>query len=258
MNYYKLISGNTFVGVATEHDFRFFQRKHRIILACTVEQAQYIQLGEHLYHANWMSPVTTDTVAYDPVDVVRIDKEEYDILLDAVESGEEIEVGHETEPPIEDTPIVDPIEETTIEYVRSTKIAEMTSVCNKVIENGIDVFLSDGVSYHFSLTTQDQLNLITLQSMIASGETSIPYHADGELCRYYSVDDITTVMDAATAYKTYHVTYFNSLKMYINSMNNISDISAVQYGMAVPDEYQSDILKAMYVSMAVSEHEENN
>lgn len=252
MNYYKLINGSTFVGVATEHDFRFFQRKHKIILACTVEQAQYIQLGERLYHANWMSPVTTYAIDYETVDIIRIDKEEYEILLDAVESGDEIEVGQDTEQPIEDTPIVDPVEETTIEYVRSAKIAEMTTTCNKVIENGIDVFLSDGNSYHFSLTTQDQLNLITLQSMIAAGETSIPYHADGELCRYYSVEDITAVMEAATAYKTYHVTYFNSLKMYINSMSNIADISAVQYGVDVPDEYQSDILKAMCVSMAVN------
>lgn len=252
MNYYKLINGSIFVGVATENDFRFFQRKHKIILACTVEQAQYIQLGEYLYHANWMSPVTTYTIDYETVDIIRIDKEEYEILLDAVESGGEIEVGQDVEQPIEDTPIVDPVEETTIEYVRSAKIAKMTTTCNKVIENGIDVFLSDGISYHFSLTTQDQLNLITLQSMIAAGETSIPYHADGELCRYYSVDDITAVMEAATAYKTYHVTYFNSLKMYINSMSNIADISAVQYGMDVPDEYQSDILKAMYVSMAVN------
>ena len=108
--------------------------------------------------------------------------------------------------------------------------------------------LNDGLIYHFSLTTQDQLNLITLQSMIASGETAIPYHADGELCRYYTVEDISTVMDAATAHKTFHVTYFNSLKAYINSMDSIVDISKIEYGDEIPDEYQSDILKSLYAS----------
>lgn len=249
MNYYKLISGNTFVGVVTQSDFRVFQRKHNIVLACDEEQAQYVQLGDIFYRANWMVPVITDRVAYETVEVIRIDKDEYDILYEAIEKGEDVVVEPEQTPSVEDTPPVDPNEEVTVEYVRTAKIAEMSVVCNKVIENGIDVMLSDGKIYHFSLTTQDQLNLITLQSMIAAGETMIPYHADGELCRYYAVEDITVVMDAATAHKTFHVTYFNSLKVYINALEDITAISAVQYGMNIPAEYQSDILKAMCASL---------
>lgn len=249
MNYYKLINGSTFVGVATQHDFRVFQQKHKIILACDEEQAQYVQLGDIFYRANWMVPVTTDRFAYETVEIIQIEQEEYDILYEAVEKGEEIEVEQEQTPTVEDTSVIDPNEEVTVEYVRTIKVAEMNMVCNKVIENGIDVLLSDGEVYHFSLTTQDQLNLITLQSMISAGETMIPYHADGELCRYYSVDDIKVVMDAATAHKTFHVTYFNSLKVYINAMENMTDIASVQYGIDIPDEYQSDILKALYASL---------
>ena len=250
MNYFKLINGSTFVGVATQHDFRVFQQKHKIILACDEEQAQYVQCGETLYRANWMVPVTTNRVSYETVEVVRIDKEEYDILYEAIEKGEDIEVRPEQPAPEEDAPIVDPNEEVTVDYVKTTKIAEMNFVCNKVIENGIDVMLSDGNVYHFSLTTQDQLNLITLQSMIVDGETMIPYHADGELCRYYTVEDISVVMDAATAHKTFHVTYFNSLKVYINALTDMTEIASVQYGMDIPEEYQSDILKALYASLS--------
>lgn len=250
MNYYKLINGSTFVGVATQHDFRVFQQKHKIILACDEEQAQYVQCGEALYRANWMVPVTTNRVSYETVEVIRIDKEEYDILYEAIEKGEDIEVQPEQPAPEEDAPIVDPNEEVTVDYIKTTKIAEMNFVCNKVIENGIDVMLSDGNVYHFSLTTQDQLNLITLQSMIVAGETMIPYHADGELCRYYTVEDISVVMDAATAHKTFHVTYFNSLKVYINALTDITEIASVQYGMDIPEEYQSDILKALYASLS--------
>ena len=163
--------------------------------------------------------------------------------------GEDIKVEQEQPTPEVETPPVDPNEAATIDYVKTAKIDEMNHLCNKVIENGVDVLLSDGKVYHFSLTTQDQLNLITLQSMIAAGETSIPYHADGELCRYYSIEDIRKVMDTATAYTTFHVTYFNSLKVFINSLDDIAAISAVQYGMDIPIEYQSDILQALYAAM---------
>lgn len=256
MTYYKLISGTTFVGVATQHDFRVFQQKHQIILACDEEVAQYVQSADKLYRANWMVPVTTDKISYETVEVIKIDEEEYNILLDAVETGKEIEIEQTPDLPTVDEPVLDPNEGVTLEYIKASKIAEMNYACNKVIVNGVDVTLSDGNTYHFALTTQDQLNLITLSSMVAAGQTMIPYHADGELCRYYSVEDITLVMDTATAHKTYHVTYFNSLKVYIESLEDIAEISAISYGVAIPEEYQSDILKAILVSVNGGESDE--
>jgi len=130
------------------------------------------------------------------------------------------------------------------------KIAEMSNTCNKVITNGFDVILSDGNSYHFSLTTQDQLNLITLSSMVANGETQIPYHADGELCRFYSAEDINTIITTATQFKTYQVSYFNALKAYVESMTDIETIGAVVYGVEIPAEHQSDVLKVLLAAMA--------
>lgn len=121
----------------------------------------------------------------------------------------------------------------------------MSATCNKIITNGFDAILSDGENHHFSLTIQDQLNLITLSSMVAAGETIIPYHADGELCKGYSVEDITTIINTATSFKTYHVTYFNSLKVYIDSMNDINEVNNVVYGIDIPEEYQSDVLKQL-------------
>lgn len=180
VKYYKLINGENFVGVGTSLDMRMFQLKHRIILACTEEKAQYIQCGDKMYRALWMVPVNNDTISYETLDVILIEKEEYDILYEAIESGEDIVVEPEETPEVEDEVIVDPNTEVTVDYVKSAKIAEMSAVCNKVIENGIDVTLSDGITYHYSLTTQDQLNLITLSTMVASGEDAIPYHADGE------------------------------------------------------------------------------
>lgn len=249
MSYYKLISGSTFVGIANQYDFREFQKKHNVILACGEDTAQYVQCNDLLYRADWMVPVTTDGVPYTTVNIIRIEKEEYDILYEAMEQGKDVVIEPEVQTPEVELPPVDANEEVTLDFVKTSKVSELNITCNRVIEHGVDVVLSDGKTYHFSLTTQDQLNLITLSSMVAAGETMIPYHADGELCRYYSVEDITKVMDTATAYKTYHVTYFNSLKEYVNSLDNIAEISAIKYGDEIPVEYQSDILKGIIVAM---------
>jgi len=42
---------------------------------------------------------------------------------------------------------------------------------------------------HFSLTTQDQLNLMNLGTM-ARTQNLIPYHADGEECEFYTSEEI--------------------------------------------------------------------
>ena len=196
-----------------------------------------------------MLPITTDLYKYESAEVIQIDEQEYNTLKTALETEDEIVIEPET--PVEEEPeYVDPNDVITVDYVKSVKIAEMSNTCNKVITNGFDVTLSDGNSYHFSLTTQDQLNLITLSSMVASGETQIPYHADGELCRFYSAEDINIIITTATHFKTYQVSYFNALKAYIESMTDIETIGAVVYGMEIPAEHQSDVLKVLLAAMA--------
>lgn len=249
MNYYKLISGTNIVGIATSLDFRRFQKKHRIILICDEQSAEYVQYKDILYHDKWMLPIATDLYKYESAEVIQIDEQEYNTLKTALETEDEIVIEPET--PVEEEPeYVDPNDVITVDYVKSVKIAEMSNACNKVITNGFDVTLSDGNSYHFSLTTQDQLNLITLSSMVASGETQIPYHADGELCRFYSAEDINIIITTATQFKTYQVSYFNALKAYIESMTDIETIGAVVYGMEIPAEHQSDVLKVLLAAMA--------
>ena len=242
LTYYKLIQDNTFIGVANSQDFRVFQKKHQILLACSEEIANYVSCNETLYRDSWMVPVESIKFPYEYAQVIKIDKDEYDILLSTIEKNEEVII--EPEPEEEITTIA-PTPDITIDFIKSSKIAEMSSICGSTIEAGVDVVLSDGEIKHFSYTTQDQLNLITLSAMIESGETALPYHADGELCRFYSVEDINLIINTATKHKTYHITYFNSLKAYINSLNSIEDISNIFYGVAIPINYQSEILQTM-------------
>lgn len=248
MNYYKLINGKNFVGVVSQLDFRTYQHKHNVLLSCDESEAQYVQFGDIYYRADWMLPITTNKIEYETIKVIQIDEEEYNTLYEAVEKGEEIELPTEQEIPQEE-PNIDPDEEITVEFIKNVKLNEISSICNKVITGGFDVELSDEKTYHFSLTTQDQLNLTTLSAMVQSGEKEIPYHADGELCKFYSAADVMTIISTATAFKTYQVTYHNALKLYVESLNTIEEINGVTYGMDIPEDYQSDVLKAIMIKM---------
>ena len=191
-----------------------------------------------------MLPTITNKVEYRNVQVIQISQGEYETLFEAIETGEEIEFDNNDEPQQPEV-IVDPIEEVTVDFLKEKKIQEMSAVCNNIIVAGFDTVLSDNETHHFSLTVQDQLNLITLSTMASAGETNIPYHADGELCKMFSAEDINTIINTATAFKTYHITYFNSLKVYINALESMSDVTAITYGVSIPVEYQSDVLKAL-------------
>lgn len=243
--YYKLINNDKLVGVATPSDFRRFQHKHNILLISDAEHVQYIQYNGMLYHASWMASITTDKLPYESIKIIQIDKEEYDILYNAITYDKQIDVEPEEDDITDEIIILDSIEEVTLDYLKSTKISEMNLICYKTITAGFDVVLTDGDMYHFSLTTQDQLNLISLSSMIQNGDSKIPYHADNELCKFYSAEDISTIITAATQFKTYHTSYFNALKMYINKMETKEMVAAVTYGMEIPQEYQSEVLQVI-------------
>jgi hypothetical protein len=211
MKYYKVIKNKEFIGVGTTLNLRRFQNKHQILLICNETQVQYIQLGDVLYRANWMWPEVTDSVKYEIADVIRIEKDEYDLLLKAVETNEEITI--EEEPVVEIEPVV--VENPTIDYVRASKISELKRDCNKTITNGIDIKLSDGETRHFSMSLEDQINLLTMA-----------YLSDESV---YSIEDMKTIIAETNAFKNSHIAKFKKLKDRINSLNTIQEVSAVNY-----------------------------
>ena len=71
----------------------------------------------------------------------------------------------------------------------------------------------------------------------------LPWHSDGELCVFFPAEDILRIYTELEKLQTYHTTYFNSLKYYIGSMNTIEEVNQVWYGMNIPEEYQSEVLK---------------
>ena len=92
MKFFKIIKDKEFIGVGTTRDMRRFQKKHNVLLVCDENDAQYIQCNEVLYHAPWMEAVDEDVLI---TDVIRIEEDEYNCLVSAIESNEEIKFADE-------------------------------------------------------------------------------------------------------------------------------------------------------------------
>ena len=241
MKYYKLIKNDKIFGIATTIDMRRYQKKHDIFLSCDESKAECVQYKEKMYRDLWMIPSKDYKKKIPIVDVINIEKDEYEILKKAFDSDEKFVIEEEI---VEDVPVVED-DMFTFEHIKTAKILQMRNECNKAIVNGFDANLGNGEAHHFSMTIQDQLNLIVAFRQVSEGETEIVYHADNEPCRFYSPVEIITIFDQFNAHKTYHLAYFNSLKAYINSLKDIEQISDIDYGYEIPEDYKSEVLKTL-------------
>ena len=76
------------------------------------------------------------------------------------------------------------------------------------------------------------------------------YHSDGQPCRYYSAADMQTIITTAMWHVSYHTTYCNALNMWISGAQTAEEIQQIFYGADVPEQYQSEVLKAYLVKIA--------
>ena len=78
----------------------------------------------------------------------------------------------------------------TIEEVKAAKKAEISAACEKIIHDGIDVVMPDGTVEHFSLLSNDQINLFGKQAQLAAGAAQLEYQQDGQPCGYYAAEEM--------------------------------------------------------------------
>ena len=117
----------------------------------------------------------------------------------------------------------------TVEEAKPAKIAEIKQVCESYIYAGTDVTYSDGTTEHFTYTLADQSNISEMFTAIMAGATEFPYHADGEICKIYTKEQIVTIYGTLSLFKTEATTYHNSLKAQINGMTDADAISAIKF-----------------------------
>ena len=111
-----------------------------------------------------------------------------------------------------------------IDKVISQKKAELSAECEKTIVAGVDV--GDA---HYSLTIEDQANILALTPLAQAGN-SVFYHSDSNMCCEYSPDEFNKIVNAVTAHKTLQTTYCNLLMRQVEEMSDVEEIKAVEYG----------------------------
>lgn len=112
-----------------------------------------------------------------------------------------------------------------LEQVKKDKCSELASACEQTIISGFAVG-----DKHYSFTVEDQANILAWAEQAKAGK-SVPYHADGELCRVYTAAEFLQIVGAATYYKVSQQTYHNCLKQQVMSMVDVNTVKAVQYGI---------------------------
>ena len=200
--------------------------------------------GSETYHLFGKSP--TLPKEYKSVELISINKEEFDYLSSQIIPGEPLQVN--------------------LTEARERKTAEVSAMSEKIIHAGTDITLSDGHTYHFSFSDQDQFQIgflatsaktaQMLESMgLPTNETGMdyPWHADGGDCIFYSREDMMTIGLTMQSYITYHNSYFHALRNYIYNINNPLRIMDIEYGIEVPKMYWGDVYNVMKIGETSNE-----
>ena len=154
-------------------------------------------------------------------------------------------------PPADPKPVTPPEPyEPTLAELQAAKKWEIRQACEQIIYAGISVTLADGAVEHFALTEHDQLNLFGKQAQLAAGAEQLEYHSDGRPCRYYSAADMQSIIAAAMQHVSYHTTYCNALNMWVVGCETAEELQQIFYGADVPEQYQSEVLKAYLLEIA--------
>ena len=132
--------------------------------------------------------------------------------------------------------------------IKAEKIAEIKKDCEDYIYAGTSVTYADGSVEHFTYSLADQSNISEMFTAIMTGATEFPYHADGEICKIYTKEQIVTIYGTLSLFKTEATTYHNSLKAQIKAMTDVDAISAIKFKeTALTGEYLTN-----YTSMMAS------
>lgn len=163
---------------------------------------------------------------YQTVTIKEITPEEFSRLQNLLNSNQEISA-----------------DDSALAEAKREAIKRLSSICKKKITSGFSIILSDGESYDFKLTTEDQLNLMSIEGQLNAGAETFIYHATNQPCRFFSREDMTKIITTFKRYTLYHTTYFNVAKQYINSLVDIEKANTFTYGADVSEVVDDIVIK---------------
>lgn len=134
-------------------------------------------------------------------------------------------------------------DESKLAKAKQAKIDSLSSQCNSIITAGFAIVLSDGISYKFKLTAEDQLNLMLIENRLMVGDSAFVYHATNQPCQIFSGEDMRKVIAAFRRHILYHTTYFNAAKQYIKALSNTEKVNLFTYGIDVSDAVEDPMIR---------------
>ena len=140
----------------------------------------------------------------------------------------------------------------TLEELRVDKEAEISDACNAAIVAGMDVETAQGTE-HFSLQETDQINLTPAYNAIISGAANYPYHADGQLCRMFTAEEITAISTASISHKLYHTTLCNHLLTWVRRAETTEELGSITYSADnLPEDLAANMAQVLAAATAIS------
>lgn len=132
-----------------------------------------------------------------------------------------------------------PIDPSTLplEGAKEYQLNVVNEECTNAIYAGIDVKTSKGTE-HFSLTEKDQMNITALYTKCLSGTPSVPYHADGSICREFSAEEMIALGEATLKYVVYCTTLCNHIRAWIQRAETVEEVIAIHFNSELPDDLQ--------------------
>lgn len=135
------------------------------------------------------------------------------------------------EPQPEPEPYVPTYEETL-----SSKISELSSICNVMIESGLEIN-----GQHYSYKYDDQVNLDKIVNIVKVTGLPLGYHADGQSCTEHSAEELINIYMQLAMNQYSQQTYFNQTKQYLLSLEesdaNKEYVTNYTYGTPLEEEY---------------------
>lgn len=137
-------------------------------------------------------------------------------------------------------PIIDPTADLdTIIYLKGITIK---NGCTRKINSGIDVELN-GVTEHYSLTPQDQINIDNITSkIIGLNMTKVIFNSDDSYARLYTNQEFLTVSLKAKEFILRETTYCNYMINYIKTLTEEDRdlLLSIKYGDSLPIQLDSE------------------
>lgn len=160
--------------------------------------------------------------------IVEITLEEFNRLQSLLNSDQEISA-----------------DESALAEAKRNVIQRLSNQCKDKITAGFSITLSDGQLYSFKLTTEDQLNLMSIEGQLNTGAETFIYHATNQPCKFFVRDDMIKIINSFKRYTLYHTTYFNIAKQYINSLTDIEKVNRFAYGVDVSEATEDIVIKQL-------------